>query len=279
MTSQPGILPDLSAHSRFLEFRLTGTGTSAFALLTTIAPTDTYVLGLGPKLLEQAGVEIEGMTAFPTLHHGEISVPSTQLDLWVWVRGDTADAALASADQLTKQLQTEFALEHATTGFKYDGGRDLTGYEDGTENPVGEAAVAAAFSAGSSFVAVQKWQHDMDAFGRLSREQQDDVFGRRRDTNEEYDAPATAHVKRTAQEDFDPEAFLLRRSSPWRDASGCGLMFVAFGCSFYAFDVQMRRMAGLEDGLVDQLFTISKPTTGGYYWCPPVDAAGRLVLR
>jgi putative iron-dependent peroxidase len=153
---------------------------------------------------------------------------------------------------------------------------ELHGYEDGTENPVGEAAVAAAFSKGSSFVAVQKWQHDMDAFARLNREQQDDVFGRRRDTNEEYDAPATALVKRTAQEDFDPEAFVLRRSSPWRDASGCGLMFVAFGCSFYAFDVQMRRMLGLEDGLVDNVFTISKPTTGSYYWCPPVDESGRL---
>ncbi|MGK0202555.1 MAG: putative iron-dependent peroxidase [Planctomycetota bacterium] len=279
MTSQPGILPDLPAHSRFLEFRLTGTGASAFALLATIEPSDDYVVGLGPNLLEQAGVEIEGMTAFPTMSHGEISVPSTQLDLWIWVRGDTAEDVIESADRLVAQLQAEFALEHATSGFKYDGGRDLTGYEDGTENPVGDAAVAAAFSGGSSFVAVQKWQHDMAAFDRLSPEQQDDVFGRRRDTNEEYDAPATAHVKRTAQEDFDPEAFLLRRSSPWRDASGCGLMFVAFGRSFYAFDVQMRRMLGLEDGLVDQVFTISKPTTGGYYWCPPVDAIGRLVLR
>ena len=28
--------------------------------------------------------------------------------------------------------------------FKYAGGRDLSGYEDGTENPTGDAAISAA---------------------------------------------------------------------------------------------------------------------------------------
>jgi len=40
------------------------------------------------------------------------------------------------------------------------------------------------------------------------------MFGRRRDDNEEIaDAPPSAHVKRTAQESFEPEAFVLRRLS------------------------------------------------------------------
>lgn len=47
----------------------------------------------------------------------------------------------------------------------HDTGRELTGYEDGSENPKDDAAVKAAISkqpgiAGSSFVAVQQWQHD-----------------------------------------------------------------------------------------------------------------------
>ena len=41
---------------------------------------------------------------------------------------------------------------------------------------------------------------------------------------------------------------MLRRSSPWSDARRAGLYFVAFGCSFRAFDVQMRRMSGADDG-------------------------------
>ena len=34
-----------------------------------------------------------------------------------------------------------------------------------------------------------------------------------------------------------------------------GLMFVAFGKSLQAFEQQMRRMAGQDDGIVDAMFT------------------------
>ena len=68
---------------------------------------------------------------------------------------------------------------------------------------------------GSSYVAVQQWVHDLERFDAMPAEEQDHTFGRRRSDNEEIeDAPASAHVKRTGQEDFDPEAFVLRRSMP-----------------------------------------------------------------
>jgi porphyrinogen peroxidase len=85
-------------------------------------------------------------------------------------------------------------------------------------------------------------------------------------------------VKRTAQESFEPEAFVLRRSMPWMMSMQAGLMFVAFGKSFDAFEAQMRRMAGFDDGITDALFTISKPVNGAYYWCPPM-RGGQLDLR
>jgi putative iron-dependent peroxidase len=39
----------------------------------------------------------------------------------------------------------------------------------------------------------------------------------------------------------------------------------------------LRRMLGLDDGIVDALFTFSRPVTGGYYWCPPL-RSGKLDL-
>ena len=57
---------------------------------------------------------------------------------------------------------------------------------------------------------------------------------------------------------------------PWAMSMQSGLMFVAFGSSHRAFEVQMRRMAGEEDGVVDAMFRISKPVSGSYLWCPPV---------
>jgi putative iron-dependent peroxidase len=47
-------------------------------------------------------------------------------------------------------------------------------------------------------------------------------------------------------------------------------MFVSFGASFDAFEAQMRRMAGIDDGVIDALFRFTQPLTGAYYWCPPL---------
>jgi putative iron-dependent peroxidase len=112
----------------------------------------------------------------------------------------------------------------------------------------------------------------------MSPQEQDNSMGRRQVDNEELeDAPESAHVKRTAQESFTPEAFVLRRSMPWASDTKHGLVFVAFAHSFDAFEAQLRRMIGAEDGITDALFKFTRPLTGNYFWCPPM-RDGRLDL-
>jgi putative iron-dependent peroxidase len=215
-----------------------------------------------------------------------VEVPSTPAALWCWVRGDDRGEILVRARALEKMLASAFEVTSAIDAFKYGKGLDLTGYEDGTENPKGKKAAETAIVSdtrpgygGASFVAVQQWIHDLDRFAAMPSKQQDTSIGRRRRDNKELgNAPASAHVKRTAQESFTPEAFVWRRSMPWADATQAGLMFVAFGKSLDAFDAQLKRMAGAEDGIVDALFTFTRPVTGAYYWCPPV-RKGRIDLR
>jgi putative iron-dependent peroxidase len=178
-----------------------------------------------------------------------------------------------------------FELDDAKDTFRYRDGRDLTGYEDGTENPRDDAARAAALLAtgqylkGSSFVVVQRWTHDLDRFNAFPGERRDNIIGRYASDNEEIaTAPPSAHVKRTAQESFEPAAFMVRRSMPWADAFDQGLEFVSFVHSLDLIERMFKRMIGLEDGIVDALFTFSRPVTGGYYWCPPI-SNGRLDVR
>jgi putative iron-dependent peroxidase len=161
--------------------------------------------------------------------------------------------------------------------FRHKDGHDLTGYEDGTENLHDEAAIAAALLGEGADGG--RWQLRRDpavaarpqGFPSLSAEDKDNIMGRRLSDNEEIDdAPISAHVKRTAQESFAPEAFVVRRSMPWIEGDRAGLMFLAFGFSLDAFEAQLRRMSGLEDGITDGLYRISRPITGGYYWCPPL---------
>ncbi|HPA92102.1 MAG TPA: Dyp-type peroxidase, partial [Quisquiliibacterium sp.] len=64
---------------------------------------------------------------------------------------------------------------------------------------------------------------------------------------------------------------------PWVDGREAGLMFLAFAASADPFEVQMRRMSGLDDGIVDALFGFTRPVTGATFWCPAI-AGGRIDL-
>lgn len=285
---QSGILAAVPPLARHLFFSITAPERLGEALdaLAPLVDGDEVVVGFGESLVLALDHKLADLRAFPALSGAGVDVPSTQHALWCWLRGDDRGVLLHRARAITAALAPALRLEQGTDTFRYDTGRDLTGYEDGTENPEGDDAVAAAFVTGKaagedggSFVAVQHWTHDLDHFAALPSAEQDNIVGRRKSDNEELeDAPESAHVKRTAQESFEPEAFVLRRSMPWAEGGAAGLLFVAFGRTLDAFEAQMRRMAGLEDGIADALFRFSKPVTGGYYWCPPL-REGRLDLR
>jgi porphyrinogen peroxidase len=295
--AQPGILDPVPPVARYLRFDLASPAADAAAIrqalarLSPLVDGSDVVVGIGPSLAHALGADIPGLREFPDLSGHGVKVPSTPGTLWCWLRGSDLGDLLHVTRKVQRALAPAFAVRDVLDAFRHawsEGGHghDLTGFEDGTENPVGEAAVAAAFAQGlgegldgSSFVAAQQWVHDLDAFEALGDGERNHHIGRRLADNEELeDAPQTAHVKRTAQESFEPEAFVLRRSMPWMLGMQAGLMFVAFGRSFDAFEAQMRRMAGRDDGIVDAMFRISQPVTGAYFWCPPM-RGGRLDLR
>jgi putative iron-dependent peroxidase len=240
---------------------------------------ESLVIGIGAPTIAALGVHVEGLRAHPSLVGPAISVPSTQAGLWLWLRGEDRGELLHRSRDLADALVDGFELDELVEGFRHREGRDLSGYIDGTENPKGQDAVAAAFSpSGESFVAVQRWIHDLDHLEAMDPEERDLTIGRRLSDNEEIDdAPPSAHIKRTAQESFSPPAFVLRRSMPWSDPNGEGLMFVAFGRSFDAYEALLRHMIGIDDGISDALFRFTRPLSGSYFWCPPIEH-GRLAL-
>lgn len=242
--------------------------------------TGGVVVGVGEPLVLARGARVEGLRGFPALSGVGVAFPSMQGALWVSIGGAERGEVLDRAMSIQRALGEGFRLLEEVDTFRYRGGRDLTGYEDGTENPKGQAAIDAAVVArgapgvaGGSFVAVQRFVHDLHrletAYDLAGR---DAIIGRRFDTNEEIsDAVASAHVKRSAQESFDPPAFMLRRSMPWGGVREHGLYFVAYVEALDRFERVLRRMAGLEDGIVDGLLGITRALTGGYYFCPPLD--------
>ena len=275
MAVQGGVLGAMPAQGRYLTFALKPRAQPRRALLELARLADG----------EHCVAGIDGMRELPSFSGRGFTVPSTPAALWCWLRGSDRGELVHLTRRISDALAPAFAIEAVVDAFRHGSGRDLTGYEDGTENPKGKKAVAAAVAKGrgagidgSSFVAVQQWVHDFPKFDAMSAREQDNAVGRRRRDNVELvRAPASSHVKRTAQESFTPEAFVVRRSMPWADARRAGLMFVAFGKSFDAFEAQLRRMVGEEDGITDALFKFTRPVTGAYFWCPPL-RGGRLDL-
>lgn len=292
-TAQSGILLPVPAQCRFMTFSLKpgADPTEALRALKDHGSDDGMVVGIGKSVVSALGKEVAGLRSFPSLVGPGVDIPATPAGLWVWLRGDDLGKLVHSGNALKSLLSSAFRAEDVVDGFKFDEtpegmGRDLTGYEDGTENPEDDEAVDAAIVQGagpgldgSSFVAAQKWVHELDTFNRMGAEERDHTIGRRISDNEEIDdAPESAHVKRTAQEDFEPEAFVVRRSMPWVGPDSEGLEFVAFGATLDSYEAQLTRMSGLEDGTVDALFRFSRPVTGAYFWCPPV-LDGKLNLE
>ncbi|UZE94838.1 Dyp-type peroxidase [Alkalimarinus alittae] len=283
--SQPGILKPIPLSARYLIFSIDDEKSLSEALtrLSLIADGDEVVVGLGHSLLTTLGVEIEGMRPFPSFVSCGVEIPATHGALWCWLRGRDRGDLIHKEREISRALAPAFVIDDIVDSFKHKSGLDLSGYEDGTENPEGEEAIACALASskqmgvdGSSFVAVQQWVHDLNKLDEMEPIEQDHIIGRRKSNNEEIeDAPESAHVKRTEQESFSPQAFVIRRSMPWANEAGEGFNFVAFGESFNAFEAQLNRMTGKDDKIIDGLFKFTKPITGAYFWCPPV-VEGRL---
>lgn len=284
---QPAILAPIPTLANYLYFQISDKTQiiEALASLANNIASNKVTIGLGKSLLDALNLSMAEMHDFPDFTGYNVSIPSTPAALWCWIKGDNRSELFEQTRHIVQILSPAFKLSSSVEGFRHREGRDLTGYEDGTENPKNEEAIAAAIFdeqktglQGSSFLAIQQWLHQFERFDAMSSHDQDMSIGRRRADNEEIeDAPESSHVKRTAQESFDPEAFMFRRSMPWSEQGRAGLIFVAFAKSFYPFEAQLKRMTGQEDGITDALFKFSKPITGNYFWCPPL-RDGKLDL-
>jgi len=225
--SQPGILAGETLLARYLTFSIS-TPEALPVVMTALAEnTDVSntVIGIGQSLVATTSRQIPGLYSFPAQAGSAIDIPSTPAALWCWVRGKDRGEVYHRSRQIEALVAPCFEVDQVIDSFQYADCRDLSGYVDGTENPKGEDAIVTAIVNGqgeglngSSYVAVQQWVHDFEALDNMTQDERDNAIGRRLSDNEELDdAPVSAHVKRTAQESFDPQAFILRRSMPWAE--------------------------------------------------------------
>ena len=221
-----------------------------------------------------------GLVPFQALADGPRQAPATPADLFIHIHSPRHDANFALARRIMTELGPMVRLVEEIHGFKHLGGRDLTGFVDGTENAkgaerAGVALVADGPFAGGSFVSLQRYVHQLSRWETLAVPEQEAVFGRTKEADEEMDdevKPPTAHIARVVIEEDGTELEILRHSLPYGTTTEAGLYFVAYGASPHPFRTMLERMV-LQDseGHYDHLMNFSQPVTGAAFFAPSLD--------
>ncbi|KAL5103073.1 Dye-decolorizing peroxidase YfeX [Taenia crassiceps] len=164
-----------------------------------------------------------------------------------------------------------------TYGFTYRGGRDLSGFVDGTANPADETErieAAVNETTGGSYVLTQRWLHDMKKIATENVKTMEANVGRTRSDNIRIEPIVpTSHLGRVKRDAADTSGMIgrmVRHSLPYGIASGeCGLFFIAYTKSPHILDWALDRMTGLShDHIEDGLFHFTHPLTGAYFYSP-----------
>jgi putative iron-dependent peroxidase len=295
-TPQPGVFALGTRSHHHLQLDVRGDPADLMAPLEHLRESVTtvtgvnLVIGFGPSLWARLAPDQvpEGLTDFtPITGAGGLELPAEQHDLWLWFHASGPDAVFKAARLAALELAGCADVVAEQPGFTYLSSQDLTGFEDGTENPPIDEAVEVATipdgspGAGGNVVLVQRWVHDLDSFEALPLPEREAVFGRTFAGSEELPddvRPANAHISRVVIEDPDGEELeIFRRSVAYGGVNEHGLMFVAFSADRARVQRMLERMVGAEDGPHDRLLDFSTPTTGAWYVTPSVEALRALT--
>jgi putative iron-dependent peroxidase len=212
---------------------------------------------------------------------GKGLAPATQHDVMIHILSLRHDVNFSVAQAALAAFGDALKIEEEIHGFRWVEERDLSGFVDGTENPKGEenrrlvAVINEGVDAGGSYVLVQRWEHNLKQLNRLSVHDQEMIFGRTKQENEEIDGdarPATSHLSRVDLKEDGKGLKIVRQSLPYGTASGVhGLYFIAYCARLHNIEQQLLSMFGDTDAKRDGMLRFTKPVTGGYYFAPSLD--------
>jgi putative iron-dependent peroxidase len=195
------------------------------------------------------------------------------------------------ASQIMNQLGDSVAVADEVHGFGFFDQRDLLGFVDGTENPDGQAALAATLVgdedssfAGGSYVIVQKYLHDLHAWNALPTEAQERIIGRTKLTNVELDEavkPSFAHNELTKIVENGEEIKIVRDNMPFGEVGKgeFGTYFIGYARSPRTIEKMLDNMfIGNPPGNYDRILDFSRAVTGNLFFVPTAGFLENVTL-
>src|SRR5579871_2928303 len=221
---------------------------------------------------------------FREIRSGPRHAVSTAGDLIFHIRAKQMDLCFELAAQIMTRLNGAVSAADEVQGFRYFDQRDVLGFVDGTENPAGNAAADAVFIggedpafAGGSYVIVQKYLHNLEAWNKLSTEAQEKIIGRSKVSDIELDdsvKPTSAHNALTTIEEKGVEIKILRDNMPFGSPGRgeFGTYFIGYSRSPRTIEQMLENMfIGRPPGNYDRLLDFSRAVTGALLFAPTLD--------
>jgi porphyrinogen peroxidase len=231
-----------------------------------------------------------GLHPFRELRSGPRHAVATPGDVLFHIRASRMDLCFELATQIMYKIGDAITVVDEVHGFRYFDERDVIGFVDGTENPVGQDAFDSAIIGaeepafeGGSYVIVQKYLHDMAAWNALTTEQQENIIGRRKlDDIELEDSvkPTSAHNALTTIVENGQEIDILRDNMPFGQVGKgeYGTYFIGYARSSATTELMLENMfIGRPEGNYDHLLDVSTAVTGGLFFVPSVPLLESLV--
>ncbi len=214
--------------------------------------------------------------------HTAVATPG---DLLFHIRAHRADLCFELAQRLFERLRGSAEVVEEVHGFKSFDERDLLGFVDGTENPVGAAAPEAVVIgeedpdfAGGSYVLVQRYLHDLTTWDRLTVGEQEQIVGRTKLNDIELPddvKPVNSHVALNTIVDADGEQQqIIRYNMPFgRVGDGeFGTYFIGYARTPDVIEQMLTNMfVGRPPGNYDRILDFSTAISGSLFFVPTVD--------
>jgi putative iron-dependent peroxidase len=256
-------------------------------------PINVCVL-FGPAMLAALTDDVpDDFQAYPGYESSDgKAAKATQEDLLLWIHSDDKDLCWETQFTFRNAVAGHMAVARETPTFIYRNSLDLTGYIDGTGNPIPEDQHDRAIvpdgspGAGGSFCIAQRWVHDLAYFAGLSPEDQDNTFGRKRADSARLETQVpTSHLSHvelregTTADDTKPKrGEMVRRSTPYAFHDGTvGLYFMGFCREQAPLRERMEAIYGMNGQARDALTDYSTPASGSFYFAPSIETLEAII--
>lgn len=232
-------------------------------------------LGLGEKMPK----EFEEFQPIVGQKHTAVA---TAGDLHFHIRGAEYSFCIDTAAAISQVLSPVAVCTEEVHGFRYWDGRSILGFVDGTENPQGQARQYFGVIsqeddpdfAGGSYLFVQKYLHNMQAWDALPTSEQEKVIGRSKTEDIEMSDQQKPSNSHSALANVGDDKKIVRDNMPFGNvAKGeMGTYFIAYASHFSTVKQMLGRMfVGDPVGNYDRILDFSTPKTGTLFFAPSLD--------